>query len=192
MIDMYDKIGDLLKSKKINRRQLAETAGIPYSSLTSAFNRKSKSFSYNYIQKIADALGIPISELLHDEKIPYLNETSMRAINVMNNLGVHGRHALASSIANGIEWLTFIENDDAQKVLVENISQIIRTMGIMIEFTMNAGLPNADLASCHDSIIEHYKMCIRELTKYKDNVLNEAIAHAKNPEDMMKIVYKED
>jgi len=64
MSDVYEKISELLCIRGMNRRQLAEAAEIPYSSLMSAFSRKSGSFSHDHLQRIAKALNTSVDTLL--------------------------------------------------------------------------------------------------------------------------------
>ena len=64
MGDMYEIINALLNERDMNKKELAEKAGIPYSSLISAFNRRSQSFSSSYIQKIAAVLEVSVDEVL--------------------------------------------------------------------------------------------------------------------------------
>lgn len=68
-MDMYDKILKLLDEKGITKKDLSKRTGIPYSSIVSAFSRRSNSFSVSHIQNIAAALNIPISEILNDEQL---------------------------------------------------------------------------------------------------------------------------
>ena len=65
METVYDRIEQRLKEINMNKRQLADEAEIPYSTLISAFNRKSSSFSFDYLEKIAKVLNIDIDYLLH-------------------------------------------------------------------------------------------------------------------------------
>ena len=63
-MDMYDIINSLLNQRDMNKKELAEKAGVPYSSLISAFNRRSESFSHSHLQKIAAALDVSVDEIL--------------------------------------------------------------------------------------------------------------------------------
>lgn len=62
-MDMYDRIDELLKEKNISRRKLAIMAGVPPTTLQSAFSRKTVNLSHDTIKKIADALGVPVADL---------------------------------------------------------------------------------------------------------------------------------
>lgn len=66
---MYDRILKLLDEKGITKKDLSNKTGIPYSSIVSAFSRRSDSFSVSHIRKIADKLNVPISEILNDEQL---------------------------------------------------------------------------------------------------------------------------
>ena len=63
-MDMYDRIDALLKQKGISRNKLAELAGIPSSTISTAFMRRTKNFSVFSTQKIADVLGVTWNELM--------------------------------------------------------------------------------------------------------------------------------
>lgn len=60
---IYDNIDNLLHERGINRKQLAQMAGIPYSTLASAFSRKQKNFPIKYAKPIAQVLGVDIEVL---------------------------------------------------------------------------------------------------------------------------------
>ena len=78
MCNMYDLIQKILADRHMSKKDLAGKAGIPYSSLISAFNRRSESFSSTYIQKIASALGVSVGDLMgwddFDSQHPHLGE----------------------------------------------------------------------------------------------------------------------
>lgn len=61
-MNIYDRIDEILKEKRMSRRQLAQLAGIPESSLAAAFARKSK-MSMERLAKIAHALHVSPEEL---------------------------------------------------------------------------------------------------------------------------------
>jgi len=63
-MDLYDRIEERIAGMGINKRELADKAGVPYSTLISAFTRRSTSFSVEHIQKIADALDTTVDYLL--------------------------------------------------------------------------------------------------------------------------------
>lgn len=53
----------------MSKRKLAQKAGIPYSTLISAFNRHSKNFSFLNMRKVADVLGVSVEYLAGLEDI---------------------------------------------------------------------------------------------------------------------------
>jgi len=67
METMYSRIERILKEKGMNKRELADITKIPYSTLISAFNRKSQGFSVEYVGAIAEALGYKIDYLLYGD-----------------------------------------------------------------------------------------------------------------------------
>ena len=86
MPDMYDVIQELLNQKDMNKKELANKAGIPYSSLISAFNRRSDSFSSSYLQKIAIALDVSMNEILdyaYDER----DNHTRKVIEMLEDMG---------------------------------------------------------------------------------------------------------
>ncbi|MEM0531378.1 helix-turn-helix transcriptional regulator [Zongyangia sp. HA2173] len=64
---IVERIDSLLRNKNLSRRQLAKIAGIPTSSLQSAMER-GKNFSLEMLQKIADALNVPLGALTISEE----------------------------------------------------------------------------------------------------------------------------
>lgn len=85
---MYDRILKLLDEKGITKKDLSKKTGIPYSSIVSAFSRRSNSFSVSHIQKIAAALNVPISEILNDEQFEAkrLNAAYMGLLSLLESL----------------------------------------------------------------------------------------------------------
>ncbi len=64
---MYEKIDTLLKQNNMSRKELAENCDVSYSTLSSAFSRKSKKISLDTAWKIADFFEVSIDYLLRDE-----------------------------------------------------------------------------------------------------------------------------
>jgi len=67
-MDMYDRIEDLISSIGMTKKELAHKAEVPYSTLTSAFGRRSTSFSLAYIQRIASTLDVTADYLINGIK----------------------------------------------------------------------------------------------------------------------------
>lgn len=66
-LDFYDRLDKILAEKGISRRRMALQAGIPESTISAAFRRRSKKFSTENIIKISSALQIPLDELIGGE-----------------------------------------------------------------------------------------------------------------------------
>lgn len=61
----YQRIDEILKEKKMSRRQLAELLNISPNTFTSAFVRKSKkSFSIEVANKISEILNVPLDDIV--------------------------------------------------------------------------------------------------------------------------------
>ena len=60
---VYDRIDRILKEKNLSRRKLARLAGIPETTLASAFSRKPEHFPNKYLISIAAALEVDPGEL---------------------------------------------------------------------------------------------------------------------------------
>ena len=63
-MDVYEKIDSILEKKNISRRKLAILAGIPPTTLQSAFSRKTTNLSLESIEKIAKVLEVSPFELI--------------------------------------------------------------------------------------------------------------------------------
>lgn len=61
---IYRKINELLIEHGMTKKELAVKAGIPYSTLVSAFNRDTGNLSVRNIAKIASALNVSVNALL--------------------------------------------------------------------------------------------------------------------------------
>lgn len=77
-------IDAILQQKNMSRRQLAKAASIPPSSLQSAMER-GKNISADMLQKIANALQVPIELLINPERIIAAIKKSPDFLNIMRN-----------------------------------------------------------------------------------------------------------
>lgn len=126
MADMYDIINSLLNEKDMNKKELAEKAKIPYSSLISAFNRRSESFSATHLQKIAIALEVTVDEMLgfasessdryHEEAFDVLRDNGF-TVDIDEDYSLYGNINL-THFEHGI---TAIINKDEAVSLVDSV-----------------------------------------------------------------------
>jgi len=79
-MDFYDRLDTVLKAKKMSRRQLAIAAGIPESTMSVAFMRRTKRFSGDNILRIAEVLDVPWQKLVAgtDDEQELLREVMFR------------------------------------------------------------------------------------------------------------------
>lgn len=63
----YDKVNELMEMKKIKKSKMCEDLGIPYTSLMSAFSRKSKSISIDVVEAIANYLEVSVDYLIRKD-----------------------------------------------------------------------------------------------------------------------------
>lgn len=61
--DVYDKIDEILKERKVSRRKLAMMAGININTMSALFARRPERIPDKYLEKIASALNVSIAEL---------------------------------------------------------------------------------------------------------------------------------
>jgi len=81
-----EKIDQIIKERNISRRKLAIKAKIPPSTLQSAMERN-KNLSLEMLQEIANALEVPITELLEtDQKVTSMLSELKQGLDVINNL----------------------------------------------------------------------------------------------------------
>ena len=67
MQTIFDRIDRILVDKRMSRRKLARLAGIPETTLASAFSRRPNKFPVEYTQRIAAALDVPLDSLIELE-----------------------------------------------------------------------------------------------------------------------------
>lgn len=63
-MDMYDRINDLLRRKKLKKTDISKNIGVPYSTLASMFARRSMGVDIETIKKIAQYLGTTVEYLV--------------------------------------------------------------------------------------------------------------------------------
>lgn len=67
-MDIYDRINEILKDQHITKKELSNSTGISYQTLTSAFHRKSKNFKMDSIKRIAEYLNVSVDFLIRGEE----------------------------------------------------------------------------------------------------------------------------
>ena len=92
------KIDKILESKGISRRQLAISAGIPPSTLQSAFERN-KEIPLSMLTSIADALGVSIYYVLGDEELARFYWGGYASFFAANQIGQEESGLLSSCLA---------------------------------------------------------------------------------------------
>ena len=102
---IHEKIDEILNERGLSRRKLASMAGIAPTTLQSALSRK-QAISFEMLDRIADALNIPVSELLSDEQ---LKRFKMDASN-------RGLRSILESFYDKVvlEW-SYTENSDGER-----------------------------------------------------------------------------
>lgn len=63
-MDMYDRIEVLLKTNRMNKKELCARTGISYNTLASLFKRRSKNVELETIRKIACCLNTTVEYLV--------------------------------------------------------------------------------------------------------------------------------
>ena len=61
--DIYDRIDELAAERNLSRRKLAQLAGINVNTLSTIFKRRPDKFPEKYLESIANALGVSVSEI---------------------------------------------------------------------------------------------------------------------------------
>lgn len=67
-MDIYERITYLLTEQHKTRKQLSKATHIPYSTLSSLFQRRSEQMSLSTISKIAEYLGVTIDYLVTGDR----------------------------------------------------------------------------------------------------------------------------
>lgn len=101
MNGMYERINELLKKRNMTKKQLAQAASIPYSTLISAFNRSSENMSFDYVKRMATALEVGVYDLIdwdseHDtsklsEEVKQLEQMEKQALELFRGLNCSGQ-----------------------------------------------------------------------------------------------------
>ena len=88
-MDIYDRITYQLKLQKKTRKTLCQTTEIPYATLSSLFQRRSKQMHLTTMIKIADFLGVTIDYLVIGDRVKEgypLSEDPDQAYNNSDNI----------------------------------------------------------------------------------------------------------
>ena len=66
---IVEKLLPILEERKLTERDLSKLSGIPYSTIKSIFQRKTKKIYYETILQICDGLSIKPWEFIKDERL---------------------------------------------------------------------------------------------------------------------------
>lgn len=107
-MDIYERITYLLSEQHKTRKDLCDKTGIPYSTLSSLFQRRSEQMSIITLEKIAEYLGVTIDYLitgdrthllkLRESQSPYIDDDTLvrELLMVLKNLSFKGKNLLLS------------------------------------------------------------------------------------------------
>lgn len=109
----YEYIEGILREMNISKRELARRVGVPASTITAAFRRKSKNIPFETILKIADVLGVAWPNIMDSRRM--LKEKAV--------------------LANAIDNHIFPSAEEADKTLWDNMNKgsVSRGHGEMID-----------------------------------------------------------
>lgn len=107
MSNLYNKIEELCKKKKVNITTMCKEASVSRGSLTDLKAGRSKNLSSDAIVKISKYFGVPIDYLQGKEGIDYivLEDGSIALNNVSQNSTPHNED-LKFALFNGSEGIT--------------------------------------------------------------------------------------
>lgn len=77
MADMYDRLDQILKERGMSRRQLAIKAGVPLSTMSNLFARRTKAPSLGVLIKISETLGVPLNAFVAPEEMERVKPKSI-------------------------------------------------------------------------------------------------------------------
>ena len=128
-MDIYERIDQILKEKRLSRRKLAALAGIPYPTLAASFKRKSKKPSFEFVAKIANALKTTMFELVGEEfwdtKFP--DDTPHE--NMTNS---------AEGFVKYIRSLGYLVNIRKVDTLIDNEARVLEYAHTIVEISKNS------------------------------------------------------
>ena len=85
-MDMYDRINEIIKSRKINKRKLCLDLNISYSTLDSMFARHSSIEPVTIINNIANYLDVDVEYLVIGKSSRALSMQEYEILHLMKNL----------------------------------------------------------------------------------------------------------
>ncbi|MGI6403962.1 MAG: helix-turn-helix domain-containing protein [Oscillospiraceae bacterium] len=176
-MDFYDLIDLILRDEHMSRRSLAEQAGIPPTSLQSAFTRKSKGLAFETIVKIADVLDLPANLIIGAapfDNIPLL--LKYKNI-VLYSFHSNGLMSYPTSTLSLLEYFAAInsfvarvEKDESGEIQIEYLpgitSQVVQQEGV-IEATLPLSDSAVIVAYRYDNADDGIKKSVEKLLDIK-------------------------
>ena len=118
-MEIYSRIDALLMRQNISRRGLAEKAEIPYSTIASAFSRKSAGLSFETLHKIASALGVSVMDLT-GSKDDYWHTPESTFDFWLRSLG----YEIGGDSSEGYMWINQIEENKSFEFSLKEFSEL--------------------------------------------------------------------
>lgn len=113
-MDVYDRINELLAEKKIRKRKLCIDLNIPYTTLASMFQRRSKSIDIETLKKIASYLDTTLEYLATgNEKYKHLSLAPTNTVTIVTSNNQTYVYNLANDELNAI--MTILNNMEQQQ-----------------------------------------------------------------------------
>jgi transcriptional regulator with XRE-family HTH domain len=97
-MDIYDRINDLLKKQSKTRKDLCDSTGISYNTLTSLFQRRSENIKLQTLIKIAEFLEVSLDWLIDGDQTESvsLDDIQTELLGILNSLSVKDKVSLLS------------------------------------------------------------------------------------------------
>jgi len=97
-MDIYDRINEILKNQSKTRKDLCESTGISYNTLTSLFQRRSENIKLQTLIKISDFLEVSLDWLIDGDKTEdiSLDDLQTELLEILNSLSVKDKVSLLS------------------------------------------------------------------------------------------------
>ena len=141
-MNIASTIDKILNEKKMSRRKLAQSAGIPPSTLQSAMDR-GPNFSDDMLKKIATALDIPVIFLLVDpteteENFNSKKEKIHKSLILEKYINVSGYRLFTEWFKNSYDILLLDDKEHkAYRIKSENELEFENTIHEFIEFKLD-------------------------------------------------------
>ena len=191
-MDIYNKLDDILKNRGMSRRQLANDAGIPPTTLQSVFARK-KNMTIEMLLNIAKVLNVDIITLLGKDAeflLPALARQEVFEAGIESLLQSLAKLPASQSgfPHNLVIALEKVLASDSPDEILNQFYTLVNSFGRMTESSLEMHI-GSDQRDNYILFIQYYQSCLDTINESKNILIEDVIDFRKDDTKFRELIY---